>query len=283
MFPGLVLSLREGLEAALTIGIVLGVVQKMDRSDLKPVIWRGAVSAMILSLIAAIALNVVGAELEGKAEAIYEGITMLMAASILTWMIFWMRRQSRKLKQNIESEVRQKTAQNGQMGIFLLAFLGVLREGIELSIYLLAASLSSSTLQVVIGAALGLSAAALLGWMLFATSKRISLPKFFKATNVVMVVFAGGLIGLSLQAFNTAGWIPVIIPHVWNINAFLSDQSTLGEILKSLFGYRSNPSLSEVMGYFGYYVVLLVVIYFTRERSERRERKLARVDLPTKR
>jgi high-affinity iron transporter len=280
MFPGLVLSLREGLEAALTIGIVLGVVQKMERSDLKPVIWRGAVSAMVLSLIAAIALNVVGAELEGKAEAIYEGITMLMAASILTWMIFWMRRQSRKLKQNIESEVRQKTAQNGQTGIFLLAFLGVLREGIELSIYLLAASLSSSTLQVVIGAGLGLAAAALLGWMLFATSKRISLPKFFKATNVVMVVFAGGLIGLSLQAFNTAGWIPAIIPHVWNFNAILSDQSTLGEILKSLFGYRSNPSLSEVMGYFGYYVVLLVVIYFTRER---RERKLVRVELPSKR
>ncbi len=280
MFPGLVLSLREGLEAALTIGIVLGVVQKIDRSDLKPVIWRGAVSAIALSIIAAVALNIVGAELEGKAEAIYEGITMLMAASILTWMIFWMRNQSRHLKQNIENEVRQQTAHKGKTGIFFLAFLGVLREGIELSIYLLAASLSSSTLQVVIGAVLGLAAAALLGWMLFATSKRISLPKFFKATNVVMVVFAGGLIGLSLQAFNTAGWIPAIIPHVWNINSILSDQSILGGILKSLFGYSSNPSLSEVMGYFGYYMVLLAVIYFTRERSER---KLERASLPTKR
>jgi len=277
MIPGVVLSLREGLEAALTIGIVLGVVQKMDRSDLKPVIWRGVVSAIILSVIAAFALIIVGAELEGKAEAIYEGITMLMAASILTWMIFWMRRQSRQLKQNIESNVRQETAHKGKMGIFLLAFLGVLREGIELSIYLLAASLASTTLQVVIGAALGLAAAALLGWMLFATSKRISLAKFFKATNVVMVVFAGGLIGLSLQAFNTAGWIPAIIPHVWNITPILSDQSTLGGILKSLFGYSSNPSLSEVMGYFAYYVVLLAVIYFTRER------KLARASLPTKR
>ena len=127
MIPGVVLSLREGLEAALTIGIVLGVVQKMDRSDLKPVIWRGVVSAIILSVIAAFALIIVGAELEGKAEAIYEGITMLMAASILTWMIFWMRRQSRQLKQNIESNVRQETAHKGKMGIFLLAFLGVLR------------------------------------------------------------------------------------------------------------------------------------------------------------
>ena len=104
----------------------------MDRSDLKPVIWRGAIFAMILSVIAAAALNIVGAELEGKAEAIYEGITMLMAASILTWMIFWMRNQSRHLKQNIENEVRQKTAHKGKTGIFLLAFLGVLREGIEL-------------------------------------------------------------------------------------------------------------------------------------------------------
>jgi high-affinity iron transporter len=80
-----------------------------------------------------------------------------------------------------------------------------------------------------------------------------------------------------LQAFNTAGWIPAIIPHVWNINSVLSDQSILGGILKSLFGYSSNPSLSEVMGYFGYYVVLLAVIYFTRER------KLAHASLPTKR
>ncbi len=230
---------------------------------------------MVLSMIAAVALNILGAELEGKAEAIYEGITMLLAASILTWMIFWMRRQSRKLKQNIESEVRQKTAQKGKTGIFLLAFLGVLREGIELSIYLLAASLTATPLQMVIGAGLGLTGAALLGWMLFATSKRISLPKFFKATNVVMVIFAAGLIGLSLQAFNTAGWIPAIIPHVWNITPILSDQSTLGEILKSLFGYSSNPSLSEVMGYFGYYLVILVAIYFTREG------KLARASLPS--
>ena len=272
MATSFLLSLREGLEAALIIGIVLGVLRKMERQNLNSTVWLGALCAALVSIFAAIGLNWVGAEFEGQGEQLFEGITMLLAAGVLTWMVFWMRKQSKTLKQEIEVGVRGAAQGNGQRALFFLAFLAVVREGIELALFLLAARLASNPLQEFVGAALGVSSAALLGWVIFASSRRLSLSKFFQSTNVLLALFGAGLVGLGIHEFNELGWIPAIVDHVWNLNALLPDESTLGQLLKALVGYQSSPSLTMVIAYMSYFVVLGGLLLAKRQASSVQEK-----------
>ncbi len=256
MLASFLLSLREGLEAALIIGIVLGVLVKLKRTDLNVVVWRGAGLAALLSLLAAIALNLLGMEFEGKGEEIFEGIAMLLAAGVLTWMIVWMKNHGRTLKSEIEEQTNQAALGKGQKALFALAFLAVFREGIELALFLLVARLTSSPLQTVSGALLGLIGAGILGWILFTSTMKLSLHNFFGATNILLIIFAAGLVGLGVHEFNEAGIIPSVIEHVWDFNGILSDKSEVGLLLKALIGYNGNPSLTEV----GAYAIYLATI-----------------------
>lgn len=267
MLPSYLLALREGLEAALIIGIVLSVLRKMDHLKFNSAVWMGVVSAIVISVLAALGLNWIGAEFEGRGEQLFEGITMLLAAGIMTWMVFWMRKQSIEIKQNIESTVQQAAEEQGKRALFLLAFLAVVREGIELSLFLLAIRLTTNPFQEFLGAGLGIFSATLIGLGVFATTRKLSLARFFQSTNVLFALFAAGLVGLGIHEFNELGWIPGIVEHVWNLNSLLPDQSTLGQLLKALVGYNSSPSLSQVIGYFGYFVVLAGIFWRKRQNS----------------
>ena len=256
MFPSFLLSLREGLEAALLIGIVLGTLRKLNQPQLRPAVWAGTLSAIVVSLLAAWGLNLLGAQFEGRAEEIFEGVTMLLAAGVLTWMIFWMQRQSRSLKTDLELDVRKASRQSGAKALFILAFLAVVREGIELALFLTAATMTTSAQQTLLGALLGLGTAVLLGWLLFTTAIKLNLASFFKVTSVLLIFFAAGLVAYGVHEFNEAGLIPPIIDHVWDINHILDENSTFGSLLKALFGYNGNPSLSEVLAYLAYFVLI---------------------------
>jgi high-affinity iron transporter len=254
VLPSFLLSLREGLEAALIIGIVLGALNKLRRSDLSYIVWWGTTSATAISLIIALVLYGIGVSLEGTAEQVFEGATMFLAAGVLTWMIFWMHRQARKIKSELEMEVRQAISGSGAGALFLLAFLAVLREGVELALFLTAATFTASSQSIVVGALLGLGLAVVLGWSLFTATVRLDLRRFFLVTGGLLILFAAGLVAHGVHEFNELGWIPALVEHVWDINPILDEKSTLGLILKSLFGYNGNPSLSEVLAYLGYFV-----------------------------
>jgi high-affinity iron transporter len=257
MLPSYLLSLREGLEAALILGIVLGALRQMRRRDLIPAIWIGAGSAALLSLLTAVLLTRLGLEMKDPGEAIFEGLTMLLAAGILTWMIFWMSQRARNLKVHLESGVQRASA-GGKWSLFGLAFIAVLREGVELALFLTAAAFSSDARQTILGALLGLGTAVLLGWSLFTTTVRLDLQRFFQVTGFLLVLFAAGLVAHGVHEFNVVGWIPTIIGHVWNVNSILDENSTAGQILKSLLGYNSSPSLTEVLAYLGYFGAVLL-------------------------
>lgn len=267
MLPSFVLALREGLEAALIIGIVLGVLRKTGRQNFSKTVWLGVISAFVVSVLASIGLNWVGTEFTGQGEQLFEGFTMLLAAGVLTWMVFWMRDKSKTMKQKIEGGVHQLAQGQSQRALFFLAFVAVVREGIELSLFLLAARLASNPFQEFLGASLGISTAALLGWIIFASSHRLSLSRFFQSTNVLLALFAAGMVGLGIHEFNELGWIPSIVEHVWNLNGVISNESTLGQMLKALVGYTSNPSLSQVIAYLGYFGVLAGLFWAKHQTS----------------
>lgn len=266
MLPTYLLSLREGLEAALVIGIVLGALSKIRRTELSSAVWLGTLGAVGVSILSAILLTSFGLSLEAEAEQIFEGITMLVAAGILTWMIFWMSKQARFLKGELEAGVSRAAASTGKRAMFWLAFIAVVREGVELALFVTAAffagdqsQVSSNITQTLAGTILGLGTAILLGWTLFTTTVRLDLRRFFQVTGFLLILFAAGLVAHGVHEFNEVGWIPTIVEHVWDVNAVLDENSVEGQLLKTLFGYNGNPSLTEMIAYFAYLVVVTVL------------------------
>ena len=266
MLPTYLLSLREGLEAALIIGIVLGALTKIRRTDLSPAVWLGTLTAVGVSILTAVLLTSFGMSLEDEFEQIFEGVTMLIAAGILTWMIFWMGKQARFLKGELEAGVNKAAATTGKRAMFWLAFIAVVREGIELALFITAAffagdqsQLSTNIIQTLVGTILGLGTAVLLGWTLFATTVRLDLRRFFQVTGFLLILFAAGLVAHGVHEFNEVGWIPVIIEHIWDVNAIVDENSLFGQLLRTLFGYNGNPSLTEMIAYFVYLAVVTVL------------------------
>ncbi len=257
MFPSFLLALREGFEIALILGIVLGALHQFKRRDLVPTVQLGAGIALLISVVGGVALTLMGAAFEGNAEAIFEGVMMWTAAGVLTWMILWMQSRAHRIKQMLQVEVGQ-AARVGKTALFVLAFVAVLREGIELALFLTASVFTSGVSQTVLGALSGLAVAALLGWGLYRASIKLNMRRFFQVTSILLVLFAAGLVAHGMHEFNEAGLIPGIVEHVWDTNSVLDETSIAGQMLKTLFGYNGNPSLSEVLSYATYFVVLYV-------------------------
>jgi high-affinity iron transporter len=269
LFAATLLAFREGLEAALIIGIVLGVLGRMERKDQNWIVWLGAGLAGLVSLIIGGGLHALGVAFEGRAEEIFEGIAMLLAAAVLTWMIFWMARQGRGIQSELEQDVRRAAIRGGAWALFALAFVAVFREGIELALFLTAAAFTASTGAILIGGLLGLVLAVIAGWLLFATTRRLDIRAFFRVTSVLLILFAAGLVAHGVHELNEAGWIPSIVEHVWDINPLLDEGSELGQLLKALVGYNGNPSLTEVIAYAGYWLAILLALWRTRVQAER--------------
>ncbi|MCJ7737910.1 MAG: FTR1 family protein [Anaerolineae bacterium] len=249
------ITLREGLEAALIVGIVLGYLKMTGRMERQRTVWWGVALAVLASIAVALGLHMVGANFEGRGEQIFEGVVMLLAAGVLTYMIFWMMYQGRQMKSQLETETSH-AVQAGGWALFTLAFLAVFREGIETALFLTAAAFASSPAEIFVGGALGLATAVLAGWVLFAASVRLDVRRFFQVTSLLLVVFAAGLVAHGINELQQAAVLPVLVEHVWDINPILDENSLGGSLLKTLFGYNGNPSLLEVLGYVGFFVVI---------------------------
>jgi high-affinity iron transporter len=252
MFAAFLITLREGLEAALIIGIVLGVLRKLGRTDQSGSVWIGVLAAVVASIVAALILNAVGVAFEGQGEEIFEGLTMILAAGVLTWMIFWMQRQGRTIQAGLELDVRRAVTADSTWALFSLAFVAVVREGIETVLFLTAAALSATPAQTLVGGALGLLIALALGWLMFALGKQLNVRAFFRVTSLLLILFAAGLVAHGVHELQEVALLPTRIEHVWDINNVLDERGAVGTFLKALFGYNGNPSLLELISYLVY-------------------------------
>ncbi len=268
MFPSYLLSLREGLEAAFIVGLVLGVLRRIDRPDGRRVVWSAVACAATTCVLAATALHALGWTLAGPLEPIFEGITLLFAAGLQAWMIFWMGRQARGLKAGLEAEVGHAMSLSSHRGLFALSFIAVAREGLELAIFLTVSAFDSDALATFGAALLGLGTAAFLAWLLFAGSTRLNLKRFFQLTNGLLLALGAGLFAKAVHEFNEVGWIPALVDPIWDSSALVSDQSAWGHGLKTLFGYRSQPSLTVALAYGAYLLVVMALWSFARRPAK---------------
>jgi high-affinity iron transporter len=204
---GLVL-LREGFEASLVVGIVLAFLNRTGRRDGFWPVWLGAGAALLISLCVGALLFAIGAELEGRAEKAFEGAGMLVAAALLTWMIFWMRRQARSIRQQLESQVESALATGSSLALAAVAFVGVLREGVETALFLFGTVEGSNSLVACASGAAGLAAAVFLGYLFYRGAERLDLRRFFKVTSVLLLAFAAWLLAQGLHELQEAGALP---------------------------------------------------------------------------
>ncbi len=258
MLTAILLAFREGLEAALVVGMVLGALNKMGGSSRRSAVWSGVALAVLLSFGVAAALTQVGITLEGALEQVFEGTTLLLAAVVLTWMIFWMQYQGRHMKGELEEGVRQALSNGAGFGLFSLAFFAVFREGVETALLLTANAFNSTATDTLSGTLIGLAFAVIAGYLIFATTVRLNTRQFFRITSIILIVFAAGLVAHGIHEFNEAGLIPNVIEHVWDTNWLIAQDSQLGKILETLVGYVPDPSLTVVLGWLAYFAAVWI-------------------------
>src|SRR3954462_1956418 len=190
-----VIVLREGFEAALMIGLILAFLNKTGQRERHGrSVWLGVVAALCSSVVIGAILFAAVGELEGSAEMLYEGTAMLFAASVVTWMVFWMRKQARSLGGHLRSQVSSAIVAGGGFALASVAFIGVAREGLESALFLFASVGDDGVATTVIGGSLGALAAVTLGYLFYRGTIRMDLRRFFMVTGVLVIGFAAYLI-----------------------------------------------------------------------------------------
>lgn len=271
MFTDFIITFRETLEAALVAGIVLSYLARIgQQSWYRTVYWAIGVG-VVVSVLAGVLFEAMLGGFAGANEEIFEGIIMLTAAALITWMIVWMMRMRHQIKARLQQRVDLHVEQGNGVGMFLLVFIAVLREGIETVLFLKASALQSggnSLLFAVFGILLAIG----LGYLIFSGLRKVSLSRFFSVTSAILILFAAGLIAHGVHELEEVGWIPATV-EVWDVNPevitegvypVLHEKGALGGLLKGVFGWNGNPSLLELASYFVY---LLLVGGWTWKRS----------------
>lgn len=252
----LLITLREGLEAALIVGIILAYLSKTGNQDKFGVVWAGVGLSVVMSLAVGAGIFLTAGELKGRAEKLFEGTAMFTAAGVLTYMIFWMRRQAINIRVHLQAQINTALETGSVLALGVLAFVAVGREGVETALFMFAATKAATPLAATLGGLLGLATAIVLGYLLYRGTYRMNLRSFFNVTGVLLLLFAAGLVAHGIHEFHEAGLIPPVIEPVWNTNAIVHEQSTVGSFLKALFGYNGNPSLVEVLAYAAYLLLV---------------------------
>lgn len=278
MAQSLVITLREGLEAALIVSIVLAYLAKNGHREGFKSVWWGVAGAIVFSLAVGAGIFSLGIAFEGKAEEIFEGVAMFLAVIVLGWMVVWMKRQARFIKGDLEARVQRAVTTGSGMALMGVAFLAVAREGLETALFMFAANSTSTPTQTIIGGLVGLAIAVLLGVAIYRGSRALNLRTFFNITGVLLIFVAGGLLARGIHEFQEAGVLPMVIEHVWNTNSILNEGTGLGSFLKAVVGYNGNPSMLEVLAYALFLVV--TIRYFFQVRTP--WRKAGEVEAPNR-
>ncbi|MBI2305419.1 MAG: FTR1 family protein [Chloroflexi bacterium] len=262
MAQSFLITLREGIEAALIVGIILAFLARTNNGEQFPKVWWGTVAAVIVSIVAGGVIFVVAGEFSGQGEEIFEGLAMLTAVAVLSYMVIWMKHQATNIRAHLEAQVTAAISGGSALALGLLAFVAVAREGLETALFMFTAVRTSSPLESALGGILGLALAVALGYLLFKGSHRLNLRVFFNVTGVLLILFAAGLLARGIHELQEAGAFPILIEHIWDINNVLNEKEGMGSFLKALFGYNGNPELIEALAYVAYLVTALT--YFFR-------------------
>lgn len=275
MLANFLIGLREGLEAALIVGILIAYVIKLGRRDLLPRIWFGVAIAVTISLALGAVLTFGAYGLSFEAQELIGGILSIIATAFVTWMIFWMLRAARGLTRELRSDVDSHLSGAG-WGLVLVAFLAVGREGIETALFMWAAvQASGSTTFPLVGAALGIVTAVVLGYLIYRGVLRIDLSKFFTYTGIFLIIVAGGVLAYGVHDLQEAGFLPGLNHLAFNVSAVIPPDSWHGTLLKGIFNFSPATTWFEAIAWVAYVVPVLTVFIASVRRHDARDEPIA--------
>lgn len=263
-------TLREGLEAALIVGVIAAYLVKIGRRDAVLQVAVGVGLAVAIALTAGIAIVATIDRLPLQVQETFEGVAAITAVIVLTWMLFWMRRQGRAMKGEIEHAIDQALGKGSTFALVGLAFVAVLREGFETVLFLLAilGASGGDVAGALTWAIAGLVVAVVIGVAMFAFGVRINLRTFFTVTGVILIFVAAGLCAYAVRELTEAGWLP-LTPVAFDISHILSDRDLVGSVLAGLFGYTDSPTWAELVAYFGYLIPVLTLYVWPASKPQK--------------
>jgi len=279
MIPTFVIFLREGVEASMIVAILLSYLDQIgQRRHFRDVFW-GVAAALALVLVGGLSAYLLIHQYAGSTvQAIFETITYLVAAAVLTYMTFWMQSHSRTMKAELMARSDAALEGRTRWGLRLLAFQAVGREGLETMVFTLAIVFASTTQAatpvhgrgLLLGAVLGLAVALVIAYAIFKLGKRLNLGVFFRVIGVVLMVFAAGLLADAVENLQQLGWLPFLDQTLWDTSRFLAESSSLGDVFHSLLGYADQPTVLQALVWVGYQGVAATVFILRGRTSGKR-------------
>ncbi len=265
MLIAFLIMLREGIEAALIVGIIAGYLAQTGRRAWMPAVWGGVVLAALLCLALGLGLQAIGAEFPQKQQELAEGVIALLAAGMLCTMVFWMRKAARSVRAALQGAVDQALGRagtgmgtaRGGFALAVMAFLAVGREGLESVFFLLATVQQDVGWGVPVGAVLGIALSVLIGVALAKGAVRLDLRRFFRWTGVFILFVTAGLLASALKAFHEAGLWNHLQATAFDLGHLLPADTVLGTLLTGIFGYQEAPAWGEVLVYLGFLIPAL--------------------------
>jgi len=263
MLVPFLIMMREGIEAALIVGIVASYLKQTGRQQWMVAVWIGVVAACILCLGIGILLNLGSAEFPQREQEMFEAAVGLIAVCILTSMVFWMKKAARSIKAQLHDSIDAALRSGDRQGIALtgMAFFAVAREGLESVFFLLATFQQNVGLSAPIGAIAGLLVAIGVGVGIYYGGVRLNLKRFFHWTGVFILFVAAGLLAGSLRALHEAGLWNGLQSIAFDLSSVLPSDSALGSVLGSFFGYEDTPTIGEVLAYCAFLVPALLIFF----------------------
>jgi high-affinity iron transporter len=268
VLPTFVIGLREGLEAALIVVIVAAFLAQRGRRDAMRWMWLGVFLAILLCAGVAVALRLAEENLPQRQQEQLETIIALIAVGMITWMVVWMRRHSADLKGDLQQRAEVALVQGSAVGLVVMAFLAVLREGIETAVFLLAAFQQSTRPGLTgTGAALGILLASVLGYLIYRGGVKLNLSRVFRITGVVLVLVAAGLLAFAVHAGHEAGWVNVLLDRAVDLRWLIDPGSVQSALITGMFGIQPEPTVGEVLAFLLYAIPM--TIYVVRPQRAR--------------
>jgi high-affinity iron transporter len=275
LLSGTLTGLREGVEAALIVAIICAYLARTGHRQQFVRVFTGAGLAIAASAVFGVGLYLTVGSFQAPYEQLFEALTLLLAAAVVTWMLFWMRRQAMSVRGQLQAAVDRALHEGSVAALASLAFIAVIREGVETSLFLTgqAASADQGAIWVLVGAVVGLVIAALLGVGFYHGSRRLNLATFFRWTGIALVFIAGGLVAKAIHELIEINVITVGTGTLIDLTAILphADQSgnVLGQVLHALFGYTSTPEVLTFVLWLAYVVAVLALFLRPVKRTVR--------------
>jgi high-affinity iron transporter len=281
VIPTLVIALREGVEASLIVGIIAAFLVKEGRQDAMRQMWAGVAVAVALCIGIAVMLELVGQQLPQREQEGLETVIGLIAVSAVTYMIIWMRRNARGIKRVLEGNAASALASGSTMALVGMAFLAVLREGFETSVFLLAAFQDSTdSTAASAGALIGLLAAIAIGLGIYRGGVRINLTRFFRVTGLILVFVAAGLLSTSLHTAHEAGWFNDFQGQALDLTWLVQPGTISGSLLTGMLGLQPTPTVGETLIYALYAVPMVLYVLWPDRLRLRRTQTQGRGSAP---